>query len=254
MPGQSGNPETQFKPGKSGNPKGRGTWKHALAPRTQAKTGAEYNQLASYRPYLKQIGFHAAGKEHGERLLMAGNQLGKTLAGGMEWAMHLTGRYPDWWTGRVFDEPVRLWAAGVTAESTRDNPQRVLVGSPPQKERWGTGTIPHDALKRTTLSHFGSDMIDMVVVRWGGGGDVQQGESVLAFKSYEKGRQKWQGETLDGVWFDEEPPLDIYSEGRTRCMGRSGIVMITFTPLLGMTDLVKLFLGETDIEKMRKGP
>ena len=76
MPGQSGNPETQFKPGKSGNPKGRGTWKHALAPRTQAKTGAEYNQLASYRPYLKQIGFHAAGKEHGERLLMAGNREG----------------------------------------------------------------------------------------------------------------------------------------------------------------------------------
>ena len=97
-------------------------------------------------------------------------------------------------------------------------------------------------------------MVDMVVVRWGGGGDVQQGESVLAFKSYEKGRQKWQGETLDGVWFDEEPPLDIYSEGRTRCVARSGIVMITFTPLLGMTDLVKLFLGEADIEKMRKGP
>jgi phage terminase large subunit-like protein len=83
---------------------------------------------------------------------------------------------------------------------------------------------------------------------------VQQGESVLAFKSYEKGRQKWQGETLDGVWFDEEPPLDIYSEGKTRCQARQGIVIITFTPLLGMTDVVKLFLGEADIEKMRRGP
>ena len=252
MPGHSGNPETQFKPGNSGNPKGRQKWKRTLTPHAQAKTGPEYNQLVSYRPYARQMEFHAYGATYDERLLMAGNQLGKTLAGGMEWAMHLTGRYPDWWKGKVFDHPVRLWAAGVTAESTRDNPQRVLIGSPQQRERWGTGTIPHDALKRTILSPVGSDALDAVVVRWGGGGDVQQGESVLAFKSYEKGRQKWQGETLDGVWFDEEPPLDIYSEGRTRCVARSGIVIITFTPLLGMTDVVRLFLSEADLETMRR--
>ncbi|HUR57285.1 MAG TPA: terminase family protein, partial [Opitutaceae bacterium] len=90
------------------------------------------------------------------------------------------------------------------------------------------------------------------VVRWGGGGDVQQGESVLAFKSYEKGRQKWQGETLDGVWFDEEPPLDIYSEGRTRCQARRGIVIVTFTPLLGMSDVVRLFLNDMDVARMRE--
>ena len=42
------------------------------------------------------------------------------------------------------------------------------------------------------------------------------------FKSYEKGREKWQGETLDCVWFDEEPPLDIYSEGLTRTNATAG--------------------------------
>ena len=183
---------------------------------------------------------------------MAGNQLGKTLAGGMEWAMHLTGRYPDWWKGRVFNAPVRLWAAGVTAESTRDNPQRILLGPPQQREKWGSGTIPHDALKVTQVAYSLGDAVDSVVVRWGGGGDVQQGESVLAFKSYEKGREKWQGETLDGVWFDEEPPLDIYCEGRTRCVARSGIVIVTFTPLQGMSEVVKLFLSEADLAKLRK--
>ena len=211
------------------------------------------NRLAEYRPYLKQAAFHTAGALHDERLLMAGNQLGKTLAGAMEWAMHLTGRYPDWWKGRVFDHPVRMWAAGVTAESTRDNPQRVLIGSPQQKEKWGTGTIPKDALEQWTPSPF-PDALDSVVVRWGGGGDVQHRESVLAFKSYEKGREKWQGETLDGVWFDEEPPIAIYSEGRTRTVARRGIVIVTLTPLLGMTELVRLFLSEVDVEKMRKGP
>jgi phage terminase large subunit-like protein len=189
---------------------------------------------------------------HDERLLMAGNQLGKTLAGAMEWAMHLTGRYPEWWKGKVFDHPVRMWAAGVTAESTRDNPQRVLMGPPQQKEKWGTGTIPKDAIKEWTPSYQIGDALDSVVVRWGGGGDVGFGESVLAFKTYEKGREKWQGETLDGVWFDEEPPLDIYSEGRTRCVARRGIVLVTFTPLQGMTELVKLFLSESELEKLRK--
>ena len=33
------------------------------------------------------------------------------------------------------------------------------------------------------------------------------GNSTLGFKSYDQGRTKWQGETLDFVWFDEEPPL-----------------------------------------------
>ena len=44
--------------------------------------------------------FHEAGAVHRERLFMAGNQLGKTVAGSFEWAMHLTGDYPDWWNGR----------------------------------------------------------------------------------------------------------------------------------------------------------
>ncbi|TIM88683.1 MAG: terminase, partial [Mesorhizobium sp.] len=83
------------------------------------------NQLAAYRPYLRQAEFHAAGATNRERLFMAGNQLGKTRAGGAEWAMHLTGRYPRWWQGKVFDAAVRLWAAGVTGEGTRDNPQRI---------------------------------------------------------------------------------------------------------------------------------
>ena len=240
----------RFIKGQSGNPKGRPPKGSRNRPDAAATVRPEFNRLESYRPYPKQAEFHAAGAEHDERLLMAGNQLGKTLAGGFEWAMHLTGRYPSWWKGRVFDGPVRLWASGITAESTRDNPQRILLGQPQQRERWGTGTIPHDALKDITLGRL-NDSVDAVVVRWGGGGDVQQGESILAFKSYEKGRQRWQGETLDGVWFDEEPPLDIYCEGRTRCQVRRGTVIVTFTPLLGMTDVVRLFLGEADLERMR---
>jgi len=203
------------------------------------------NRLKFYAPYGKQIEFHTKGKVHSERLFMAGNQLGKTLSGGAEWAMHLTGRYPDWWDGATFEKPVNLWAAGVTGDSTRDNPQRILVGPPTQEENWGTGMIPKDALVDWDRAMGVPNLLDNVTVRWGGGGDVSN-ISVLSFKSYEKGREKWQGPTLDGVWFDEEPPLDIYTEGLTRTnRGQRGqFVMITFTPLLGMSEVVSLFLLE----------
>ena len=222
------------------------------AAQTELTTRLNRNRLTRYRPYSKQREFHAAGKDFDERLFMAGNQLGKTLAGGFEWSMHLTGRYPDWWQGRVFDEPVRLWAAGVTGESTRDNPQRILLGPPQQTDQWGTGAIPYDALNDWTLARGLPDAVDSVVVKHGGGGDTQAKESVISFKSYEKGREKWQGETLHGVWFDEEPPLDIYSEGKTRTNATNGLVIVTFTPLQGMSDVVSLFLNDADLEVMKR--
>lgn len=139
---------------------------------TERTSRADRNCLTKYHPYRKQRDFHAAGATHDERLFMAGNQLGKTLAGGMEWAMHLTGRYPDWWRGHTFNEPVKLWAAGVTGLSTRQNPQRILIGPPAQPERWGTGAIPKDCLKDTITGRGVANELDSVVVRWGGGGDT----------------------------------------------------------------------------------
>src|SRR6266849_9059 len=81
-----------------------------------------------YRPYPKQIEFHEAGLAHRERLFLAGNQLGKTMAGAFEEAAHATGKYPIWWAGRRFDRPTHSWVAGVTGESTRDTVQRALIG------------------------------------------------------------------------------------------------------------------------------
>lgn len=202
------------------------------------------NKLRQYRPYAKQRAFHLAGATFSERLFMAGNQLGKTVAGGAEWAMHLTGRYPDWWDGAMFDVAPLLWAGSVTGESTRDNPQRILIGPPAKEEEWGTGFIPGDCIRDRTRAMGVPNLLDSVVVRWGGGGDVQAGESVVAFKAYEKGREKWQGPTVDGVWFDEEPPEDIYSEGLTRTNNgqRGQFAQTTFTPLLGMSTVVSRFI------------
>ena len=156
--------------------------------------------------------------------------------------MHLTGRYPDWWKGRVWDKPVRAWVAGITSESTRDSVQKLLVGPPQQKEAWGTGAIPADAIVDHSPARGVPDLLDSLVVKFGGGGDVQAKESLCLFKTYEKGREKWQADTLDFLWFDEEPPSDIYSEGLTRTNATGGMVFITFTPLKGMSDVVTRFI------------
>ena len=199
------------------------------------------NTLADYRPYKKQREFHRAGADLAvrERLLIAGNQLGKTWSAGYETAMHLTGRYPDWWDGAVFNDPVAMWAAGVTGEVTRDSVQRVLCG---RINAIGTGGIPADAIKDKAMKRGVADAIDTLVVRWGGGGDVQSQESLLGFKAYDQGREKFQAETLDIVWLDEEPPLDIYTEALTRTNATEGILYMTFTPLQGMSDVVRRFL------------
>ena len=52
------------------------------------------------------------------------------------------------------------------------------------------------------------------------------------------------GETLDVVWFDEEPAPEIYTEGLTRTNATNGMAYMTFTPLQGMSEVVMRFLHE----------
>jgi phage terminase large subunit-like protein len=199
------------------------------------------NKLAYYQPYPKQLAFHHLGVTKRERLFLAGNQLGKTYAGGAELAMHLTGRYPDGWQGRRFAAPIRSWACGITSEQTRDTMQRILLGPLGQQ---GTGLIPKEAILEVRNARGIADFADTVVVRHCLGGTSQ-----VAFKSYEKGREKLQGESLDVVWCDEEPPEDIFSECLARIAARSGIVYLTCTPLLGMTQVVRRFLNESNEDR-----
>lgn len=209
------------------------------AAEAEIKRRTETNRLQAYRPYPKQAVFHAEGSVHRERLLMAGNQLGKTFSGAAEAAIHATGQYPDWWIGRRWDRPTRGWAGSQTGEVTRDGVQRLLVGEPKDERSWGTGMIPKTTLIDWSRRQHVPDAVDSVMVR-----HVSGGVSTLGFKSYDQGRQKWQGETLDYVWCDEEPPMDIYMEALTRTNATAGMTFITFTPLLGMSDVVRMFLGE----------
>jgi phage terminase large subunit-like protein len=196
-------------------------------------------KLYRYPPYEKQKEFHNSGALVHERLFMAGNQLGKTLSGAYEAAMHLTGEYPDWWKGIRFDKPVKMWVGGETSELIRDTSQRLMLGE--IRAEWGTGTLPFDKIAVIRTKNGVNDAVDYILVKHKSGG-----LSKVNFKSYDQGRGKWQGETIDIIWLDEEPPYDIYTEALTRTnRGQRGQrLYMTFTPLKGMSATVNRFLSD----------
>ena len=194
------------------------------------------NKLADYNPYVKQMIWHALGCDNNESLLMGANQSGKTLAGAFEMAIHLTGRYPPWWTGRRFTKPIRALAGSESAELTRKGVQRLLLGPPEDEASWGTGSIPGECILATPRKQGIPNAVDHILVK-----HVSGGSSMVQFASYDQGRSKWQADTIDLVWFDEEPPEDVYMEGITRTNATDGYVFTTFTPLKGMSAVVSRF-------------
>lgn len=203
-----------------------------------------YRKLDFYKPYPKQKMFHDLGATKRERLLMAGNQLGKTYSAAAEVAMHLSGEYPEWWTGRRFTKPVTIWIAGESSTLVRDAPQNLLCGKPGVESALGTGLIPkHLFADKPSLARGVTDAYDTVQVTHKTDG-VEDGVSTATFKSYEQGRAKFQAGTVDIVWCDEEAPDDVYGEILARITATSGMILMTFTPLKGRTEVVMRFTDE----------
>ncbi len=192
--------------------------------------------------YVKHTDFFRAGAEHRERLMLSANRVGKTEGvGGYETTLHLTGDYPDWWAGRRYDHPIRAWVGGATNETTRDIVQTKLFGGVSwdgqRKSVTGFGLIPGDAVGDLPWKQGVSDLIDTARVK-----PVTGGWSLVGVKSYQQGRKSFEGTEQDVIWLDEEPPLDVYAECLVRTMTTNGIILLTFTPLLGLSDVVLRFM------------
>lgn len=195
--------------------------------------------------YAKHMQFFASGAEHMERCMMAANRVGKTWGvGGYETALHLTGLYPDWWPGRRFTDPIDAWVAGDTRTTTRDIIQVSLLGDVASGEI-GTGLIPGEKIvgKPTPMQGVPGG-VDTVAIRHKSGGI-----SKLGFKSYDQGRRTFQGTQKQLVWLDEEPPIDVYEEAMLRLTAtvpgeENGLMLCTFTPLLGLSKVALKFLPE----------
>jgi phage terminase large subunit-like protein len=192
--------------------------------------------LGTY-PYDFQRKFHAAGGQYLYRLLMAGQQIGKTLCNCVETVYHLTGLYPDWWEGKRFDHPVKWWAGGQSNDKVRDHLQSQLLGPHDDPDKEGTGLIPKDCIgKKTRRAGIPNAIASVQVLhvptkKW----------SSLTYKTYEQKTEEWMGETVHGISLDEEPPENIFSQCVIRTMKNNGIVFITATPENGMTEVISQF-------------
>lgn len=190
--------------------------------------------------YAKHLAFFKAGLDNRERLFLAGNRVGKTIAGGYESTCDLIGWYPDWWKGKKFDRPTKILVAGDTITTTRDIIQEKMLGP---VGNFGTGLIPKDDIIKTVSRSGVSGAVDYALIKHRPTG----GESTLLFRSYDQGRKIFQGFELDKAWMDEECPIDVYEEALIRTMTTGGGIVLTFTPLQGLTPLVLSFLQDGKI-------
>lgn len=225
--------------------------RHQKRMLTNEQYRKKYCRIDAYQPNRAQRKFHAMNIP--EKMLRAGNQLGKTHGTGFEFATHATAIYPGWWEGRKFLKPPPIersvdwmgWASCTTSEKVRDGAQLKLLGPVLDQGGLGTGLIPLDNIVgRPTMARGISGLVDTVTVRREGGGKAH-----IQFKTYAQGREAYQGTPVDVNWLDEDVSRDddsIYGECLARSTTTRGIIMCSLTPLLGMSPLRKRF-------KERKG-
>lgn len=211
---------------------------------SKASVAYDQSKLRYFDPYPFQRRFFHARTDDGEipsiRGLMAANQVGKTLCAAAEVAYHATGIYPKDWEGKVFRKAPKILVSGVTNETLKKIGQKELLGDPEMGPgEFGTGMIPKDLIVGYTMKRGVPDAVESVRVK-----HISGRESILHFTAYEAGKMKFMGVKYDLIWPDEEPPMDIWQQFLRSQITTNGIIMFTFTPESGYTELVTQLLNE----------
>ena len=180
----------------------------------------------------KQMAFHRCLKRN--RWVFGGNRSGKTECGAVEAVWMARGIHPF----RKNRKNVEGWVVSVSREVQRDVAQRKIL------QYLNPDWIEDVVMVSGRSKNPDGGIIDYISIK-----NVFNGLSRITFKSCEMGREKFQGASLDFVWFDEEPPEDIYDECLMRVLDKRGDVFGTMTPLKGMTfvyDRIYLNSGNSD--------
>lgn len=163
----------------------------------------------NHNKHKKQLEFHADPSRN--RWVFGGNRTGKTECGAVEAVIWATRR------------PCEGWVVSLSRQMSRDITQSKILKYLDASQI--AETIMYEGRKGSP--EYG--VIDFIMVRTKCGG-----LSKISFKSCEQGREKFQGTGLDFVWFDEEPPQDIYEECLVRTLDKEGsCIWATMTPLKG---------------------
>ena len=164
------------------------------------------------------MAFHRCLKRN--RWVFGGNRSGKTECGAVEAVWWARGIHPY----RTNRDGAEGWVVSLSYEVQRDVAQaKILRYLDPD---WIEEIVMSSGRKEAPSR----GIIDYMLIK-----NVFGGLSKIAFKSCDQGREKFQGASLDFVWFDEEPPLDIYRECKMRVLDKCGEIWGTMTPLKGLT-------------------
>ncbi|MCL2176809.1 MAG: terminase family protein [Firmicutes bacterium] len=170
------------------------------------------------RVHKKQLEFHKSFKRN--RWVFGGNRSGKTECGAVEALWLCLGIHPY----RQNKDNVSGWVVSVSTQVQRDVAQKKILHYLNKKH------IIEISMISGRRDYPEGGVIDYIVLRNSFGG-----RSTLGFKSCDQGREKFQGASLDFVWFDEEPSEDIYNECKMRVLDKKGLLFGTMTPLKGLT-------------------
>ncbi len=168
--------------------------------------------------HLKQLAFHKCPKRN--RWVFGGNRSGKTECGAVEAVYMARGIHPY----RQNKDNVFGWVVSLSQQVQRDVAQAKILH---YLNRSWIQDVTMLSGKKDSLEY---GVIDQIHIK-----NVFGGTSIIGFKSCDQGREKFQGSSLDFVWFDEEPPKDIYDECRMRVLDKCGDIFGTMTPLKGLT-------------------
>ncbi len=187
-----------------------------LSKRQPTKALAEYNTGEVI--HKKQVEFHKCQKRN--RWVFGGNRSGKSECGAVEAVWLARGIHPY----KENKDNIFGWVVSLSSQVQRDVAQaKILKYLNPY---WIKDIVMLSGKKESPST----GIIDYIIIR-----NVFGGESRIGFKSCDQGREKFQGTSLDFVWFDEEPPFDIYMECKMRVLDRCGDIFGTMTPLKGLT-------------------
>ena len=196
--------------------------------RQRRKDNDHLKDYNTKKVHLKQMEFHKCLKKN--RWVFGGNRSGKTECGAVESVWLARGIHPY-----KENKPTDGWVVSLSQQVQRDVAQsKVLHYLNPD---WIFDIVMLSGRKDSPSN----GVIDYILVK-----NVFGGLSKIGFKTCDQGRDKFQGASLDWVWFDEEPPQDIYIECKMRVFDRCGILFGTMTPLKGLTWVYdKIYLNES---------
>ena len=190
-----------------------------------------------------QVGSHKS--KHHNKWDVCGNRTGKTLRGlNEDWCdLMLLDPMTKRESERFFD-PFPMWIVSDTEETSIDIIEKTFAEEVLGLDEQGMGW---QLVKDTTTWNRKAGFSDHLC-------EFTNGSSIR-FKFSTQKRRTFQGTSLGKVHLDEEQPVDVYGECRTRLIDRHGFLLGTMTPIYerskGLSWVYEdLYLprGEKDIE------